>query len=286
MYIEAKYRYMVWSASISVGVSILVASVLQRLYSPAPPYYLPLDVRANNALAMAVLIILFVPSILDSLNLTYVRSVERNLPRFLRAVTESTSAGMILPRALSEAAKSDYGPISREVGLAVSKFTLGKDFSETITEAGRRLRHPLARQVAVLISEAQAAGGRMRDVLESGVELYSTFSEHREERRSELKPYLTLVYISLVIYLVVCYVAITQFLAPVITLQGASKAPFLAANLSLNYFKSIFFWAGILESVFGGLVAGKISEGAASAGLKHSVILLILTVLFFNLLIF
>lgn len=277
---------MVWSGSISLGLSILVISVLQRLYSPAPPFYVPLDTKANNALAMSVLIVLLVPSILDSFNLSYVRSVERNLPRFLRAVTESTSAGMILPRALSEVAESDYGPISREFGLAVSRFTLGRDFSEAITEAGRRLRHPLARQVAVLISEAQAAGGRMRGVLESGVELYSTFSEHREERRAELKPYLTLVYISLVIYLLVCYVAITQFLAPVITLQSASKAPFLTSNLSLSYFKSIFFWAGILESVFGGLVAGKISEGVASAGLKHSVILLILTLLFFNLLIF
>ncbi len=286
MYFEGKYRYTVWLASITVGLFIVVATVLQQLYLPLPPYYLPLNARANNALAMGVLIILLIPSILDASNLAYVRSVERNIPRFLRSVTESTTSGMILPRALSEAAKSDYGPISREVGLAVSKFTLGKDFSETIAEAGRRLRHPLARQLAVLISEAQAAGGRMREVLESGVDLYSTLFEYKEERRAELRPYLTLVYISLVIYLVVCYIAITQFLAPVITLQLASKAPFLASNLGLGYFKSIFFWAGIFESVFGGLVGGKISEGAASAGLKHSVILLVLTILFFNVLIF
>ncbi len=286
MYFEAKYRYMVWLTSIAIGLSVFATSLLLGLYTPAPPYYLPLGAKANTSLALAVLVILLVPAILESVNLGNQRAVEKNIPRFLKAVTESAAAGMIIPRALAEASKSDYGPISKEVGRAVSKFTLGSDFAETIHEAGRRLHHPLARQIAVLISEAQGAGGKMREVLESGVELYSTFAEHREERRAELRPYLTLMYISLLIYLAVSYIAIAQFLGPLITSQATIKATFLTTNLSLPYFKSIFFWAGVLEGVFGGLVAGKISEGTTSAGLKHSVILVVITVLVFNYLIF
>jgi hypothetical protein len=50
----------------------------------------------------------------------------------------------------------------------------------------------------------------------------------------------------------------------------------------IHFFKSILFWAAGIQAIFGGLVAGKISTGRLSGGLIHVVVLLLTTILFFN----
>jgi len=45
--------------------------------------------------------------------------------------------------------------------------------------------------------------------------------------------------------------------------------------LSPEETRRLFFHMSFLQALFGGLVAGKMGEGTVSAGLKHSVILLV-----------
>ena len=121
-------------------------------------------------------------------NYRFLRSVEKNIPRFLRDIQESTVSGMILPKALLHAATSDYGPISREIGIAMTKFSLGREFRETNMEACKKLRHPHMLQVGVILVEAYGAGGKVHDVLNSSVQLFNGLEQHEDEKRSELKP--------------------------------------------------------------------------------------------------
>ena len=76
-------------------------------------------------------------------------------------------------------------------------------------------------------------------------------------------------------------------------LAAVVKVVFLAAGtglltgiLPLEYYASILFWGSIFESLFGGIIGGKIGEGTVTAGLTHSVVLMSITLVFFNLLIF
>ena len=147
-------------------------------------------------------------------NYRYVRTVERNIPRFLNDILQSTDSGMILPAALISASKEDYGPVSYEIGVAMTKFSLGYDFRSSIMEAARKLHHPRMPQVGVIIVEAYASGGKMHDVLKSSVQLFSGLEEYEAEKESELKPYTELVYISVIIFLAISIIIISQFIEP------------------------------------------------------------------------
>jgi hypothetical protein len=63
---------------------------------------------------------------------------------------------------------------------------------------------------------------------------------------------------------------------------GAKGSGLLAGVLDINYYASLLFWASILESIFGGLVIGKIVDRNLPAGLQHSVILVVVALVFFN----
>lgn len=225
-------------------------------------------------------------------NYRYLKSVERNIPRFLRDILEATDSGVILPAALIRASSTDYGPISKEIGVAMTKFSLGYDFRDSIMESCQKLKHPYMTQVGLIIVEAYSAGGKMHDVLNSSVVLFNGLEQYTEEKQTELRPYTQLVYISVLIFLVIAIIITSQFIAPLNSLPTpAASSTFSEAgkgfnlnlkNISVTYFESVFFFAGVFESLFGGIVAGKIVDGSASAGLRHSLALLAITIFIFN----
>jgi archaeal flagellar protein FlaJ len=226
-------------------------------------------------------------------NHRFMAVVERSIPRFMRDILESTNSGVILPKALIQATAQDYGPISHEVAVAMTKFSMGYDFKSSITEACERLKHPFMLQVGQIIIEAYAAGGKMREVLESSVVLFNGLEQYEQQKQSELRPYTQLVYISVVIFLIIAYIIVSRFIGPLNSLpvspKGAGGLSVSANSFSVGlskippvYFESIFFISGILESIFGGIVAGKIVNASAAAGLRHSLALLIITIFVFN----
>jgi len=225
-------------------------------------------------------------------NYRYLRMVERSIPRFMRDILESTNSGVILPRALIQASTQDYGPISHEIAVAMTKFSMGYDFKSAIMDACERLKHPFMLQVGQIIIEAYAAGGKMHDVLQSSVVLFNGMEQYDEQKQSELRPYTQLVYISVVIFLIIAYIIISRFIGPLNNLpisKSVTGLPVTASSFSVGltkippvYFESIFFISGILESILGGVVAGKIVSASASAGLRHSLVLLVITIIVFN----
>ena len=316
-YLSDDWKY---GSYMAAGVAIIISLVLGfslGRYRPEAPYLIPQGngTRADNStwtlfsrpwvlpnspsasltdtiIGIGIIVALIPVAYVTYNNFRYVKSVEKNIPRFLRDILESTDSGIILPQALIRASLSDYGPISKEIGIAMTKFSLGYDFKDSIMESCHNLRHPYMGQVGQIIVEAYSAGGKMHDVLNSSVVLFNGLEQYNEEKQAELRPYTQLVYISVLIFLVIAIIIMSQFIAPLNSLpqvsQVASFGPKSAFSFNLKsippvYFESVFFFAGVFVSLFGGIVAGKIVDASATAGLRHSLIMLAITLIVFNL---
>lgn len=285
MYFEQKQRIAVYAVSSSIGLSLMLIPILFGLYSPQSPYLVPLSQKVNNTMACGLVIAFSFPAIVEFNNNRWGRQVDRNLPRLLRDVTEAVRSGVTLPRALEEASQRDYGPISKELERAVSKFIMGASWEESLMSLAKWLRRPTALRLSTILIEAHQTGGRIIEVLEASVNLFSSLDEYREEQFSNMRPYITTVYMAVVIFLIISHVVLHQFLAPLYQISAGvnvQETSLLSNILDANYYTSILFWASSIESVFGGLIAGKIGEKTLSAGLLHSVILLVITLVFFN----
>jgi flagellar protein FlaJ len=295
IFVENNIRYATYVGSAIIFLIFLLLALLFGHYTPTAAI-VPINVgRANdqvlvidNLIAIGILAALIPTAVVAFLNYRYLKAVETGIPRFLRDVLQSTDSGMILPAAMLEASKRDYGPVSYQMGIAMTKFTMGYDFAQSVKEACQKLRHPYAPQVGQIIAEAYSSGGKTREVLSSSVGLFNDLEQYNEQRQAELRPYTQLVYISIAIYLVIALIIINNFIGPFISaasLQGTKALSNLKVPLGGEpYFVSIFYISALLESVFAGLVAGKIVDRSASAGLRHSAILVAITIVAFSIL--
>ena len=286
MYFEKRQRIAVWTVSATVGLIVIVIPIILGLYVPQLPYIIPIDQKVNNAIALGFIIALAFPGLVEFSNYRWGRQVDKNIPRLLRDVTEAVRSGVALPRALEEASQRDYGPISKELEHTISMFVLGTSFEDSLMSFARRLRRPSALRLTTILIEAQQTGGKLIEVLNTSVDLFSSLEEFREEEYTNMKPYVSTIYMSTFIFLIIAYIVLHQFLAPLYAStasSGVKQSGLLTGVLNINYYTGLLFWASVIESLFAGLIGGKIVDRNLSAGLRHSIILIIISVICFNL---
>jgi flagellar protein FlaJ len=100
-----------------------------------------------------------------------------------------------------------------------------------------------------------------------------------------MKPYMMTIYMATLTFMIIAFIMLHQFLGPLYNARGGaagSQSGLLAGVYDINYYTSLLFWASLLESIFGGVTIGKIVDRDLAAGLRHSLILMVITLVFFN----
>lgn len=282
MYFNKRLRTAVWVTSAVIGFLVIVSPLIAGLYIPTQPYLIPLSQETNSIITVGLLIAILFPAIVEYSNYRWIRQIESSIPRLLRDITEAVHSGVTLPKAVEEAAEKGYGPLSEELERVIALFVLGNSWEEAVMSLTKRVRSPSLARFATILVEANQSGGKISEVLDVSVELFSNVDQYKQEQLNNMKPYLYTVYASIAIFLIISFVVLNQFLIP---LAASVEKPTGFSNvyvLDTNYYSSILFWAAIVESLFAGIIAGKIGDGCYLAGLRHSVFLSILTLVFFN----
>jgi flagellar protein FlaJ len=285
VYFTRKYKVAVWIISFFIGLLIIANTLISGVYVPTKEYMIPLDPRVNNSFLLAILVIIIPPAFIEYNNSVWLREVDNNIPRFLRDLTEGVRSGLSLFDALEIAATKEYGPITPHLEQAMVKFRLTSDLEGSLIWLGEKLIRPSAKRVTTILLEAYETGGRMINVLETSVEMFTSLAEYKDEKDSQVGPYILLVYVGNIIFLGISWVILGQFLGP---LAETATDPLIAQAgvvrmLDIDYYTSILFWSAVIEGLMGGLVAGKIKDNRIGSGLIHSVILLVISLIFFNL---
>jgi archaeal flagellar protein FlaJ len=287
MYFNIRLRTVVWVVSILAGVIIILYPMFIGQYFPKQPYFIPLEQQVNNYFAAGFLVALALPAIVEYSNYHHIKRIETAVPRILRDIAESVRSGVTLTRAVEQTAEKDYGPLSKEIERVIGLFVVGVSWEEAVVSLGKRIKSPSVLRLSTILIEANQSGGKTSAVLEASVDLFSSVEQYKEEQQNNMKPYLYTIYASIVVFLIISFVIITQFLGPLaksITTPISMKGTSISV-LDLNYYVSILFWASFVESFFGGIIAGKIGDRAYLTGLRHSILLVTLSTVCFNLMV-
>lgn len=218
--------------------------------------------------------------------------IDRHLPLFLLSLVSSIQSGSNLIQAIQlvpERNMGQLGPLLKNLKANISwGMSIEDGFENFAKKAGTRM----AKRVTVLLEIAYKNGGNISENLETIQKHVTELRNLEKERKSALQPYTYTIYIAYAVFIAITVILSSQFftqIESVKVLLEQSDLPdsgnvFSAlAGVRLDELDSIMFNMAIIESVFGGLAAGKIGTGSYVSGIKHVVVMIVIAVIAFNL---
>jgi len=258
--IERKVKKITWAVSAASASAIIVFGLLMYWG----------DSLFDEAVFFAIIAAVFPPAILTYLDYRWRKAIDEHLPDLFRSIVQAQETGMTLPQALEDAAKRDYGPLTAELRKMTTQISWGMSFEEALLALGKRVSTVLIQRTVPMIIEASRSGGHVEKVFDPMGKFIQTTLLLDKERRTQTRPYIAIVYVAFFVFIFTIVLLFKSFFV------STEQLPMLGtAVMSPEAIKRLFFHMTVVQSLFGGLVAGKMGEGTVNAGLKHSLILMI-----------
>lgn len=256
-----------------IGVVMIVTTVLLLLNS----------IYFQTVLVVSLLVA-FTPLILiNYLEYKRVKLIELYLADFLRDVAESNRSGMPLEKSIESASAGNYGPLTEEMQIVSSQISWGIPFEEALLKFSKRVKSKLVQQTLLIVVESYRSGGDIAEILDTVSADIRTLKDIESKRRSDLQVYVISTYFIFFLFLAIILVLSKSFVPATPQLNNVAQiVGGTVSKVSEDDFKTFFFHLSLIEAFFAGLVSGQMGEGSITAGFKHSFILIVVTLISFQ----
>lgn len=220
-----------------------------------------------TAVAIALFISAAPPAIVHN-KLTRKRfSTERGMATFLRDLTETRKTGLSPEKCIENLSKREYGAFSKELRKISSQISWGIPIKRVFMDFLKRTKSWMTQIVVFLLVEAIDVGGGTIAMIESLARFNTMTQEVEKEKKMSVRPYIMVPYFAAVM-LVTTTIMTLVFTTKTLEVGGTM-------NIDIDFLTTLFAVSGIVHCYLIGLVAGKITEEALSAGFMHAALLVI-----------
>jgi len=272
-------------ASVPIGIAIFIIGFSMAIQKGGIESLLTSSF-IDDVIVITLLVILIPLVILDLQESWRVRSIEVALPNFFRDLAGMHESGMTLQGAVHLVSMSEYGALTPYIKQMDQRISWNFPFIEAVRAMGDEIPIPLVRRSVDLIARASEAGGDIVEVLRAAAKDSFEYVIQNTDRRNNMFIYVIIVIASFGVFLFVMLILVSSFLKTMSDLgstTGASSAPgFSLGGFDLALYIRIFSHGAMFQGFFSGLVAGVMGEGRVTAGLKYSVIMLLIAWIVFR----
>jgi flagellar protein FlaJ len=217
---------------------------------------------------------------------------ESKFLEFIRDLVEGVRTGTPINRSIVNLQDRDYGTLSINIKKLANQVNIGIPLDSALKIFAKDAKSAVISRSVVLISEAQKAGGDIGNILESVSSSVNQTEELKKEQKAAVSSLISQGYIIFLIFIVIMLVL--QYSILPIALDFTSSGTVLSSNTGLSSqettslsvteensesFSTPLLILLVVQAIFAGLIIGKISEGKIMSGVKHSFILLAVTLL-------
>ncbi|NOR85173.1 hypothetical protein GQ473_03570 [archaeon] len=256
-------------------------------------------------LILGLFIAIIPSSVINYNQYTKYHQMESYFPTFLKDFSEAIKSGMNFVQAFKTVSKSDYGPLSDELRHSANQLSWGVPFPKVLEQLASRIKgSKIMRQSFTIITEAYNSGGDIAETMNSIALNISQIRDVDEERKSILSQQVYIMYFIYYLFLGIIY-ALYKLMIPMLAMNlnlstgvdaGSDSKNycipmqwFCSLGLFMNYdptesmtyFKVLFLVMLIIQGTSSGILAGELSQGNATAGIKHAGIMVVSAIIVF-----
>jgi flagellar protein FlaJ len=218
-------------------------------------------------------------------------SIDKHMPVFLLGLLSSVQSGSNLIKAIEQTANRNLGALTPPLKNLKANMSWGMPTEEAFNHFADMCDTKISRRVILLLEMALKIGGDVSENLEMIQKHVTDMQNIEKNRKSSLAPYTYTIYISFFVFLAVAVLLVTSFFSEIEKVQlsliesgGAQGGGLFGslADMDISLMEDALFNMAIIEAIFGGLAAGKIGAGSYVAGIKHIVVMVVISVIAFN----
>jgi flagellar protein FlaJ len=202
----------------------------------------------------------------------YVRDIESHIPEFLRELSDMKAIGLTLQEAIRRISSAKLGLLSSELSVASRDITAGTNVNSALVRMEERIGLVSVKRAISLLVRASEITTNLREIFLIAIADFEHYLKLKSERENTAIVYVMIIYLSFGIYLYTAYQLNVPFLA---SFQGQNISMDIAGNITE------MFQIGIILGAFSGIMAGQFSSNSILCGFKHSILLLLATVIVF-----
>lgn len=256
---------------LTVPLSIVVSFVMWGIY------------RIETILG-TVMAITFIPYIILHEYRSYaLKKLENELPEFLKQLGSLNESGLTLVAALKVLSTTDLGALTKEVMNIRKDIEWGKLITEALERFEDRVGSNVVSKVVSILVKALEATDNVKAAIFTAATDAEMYLEFRKRIANEMFVYTVIVYITFAVFLFTVVVLNQNF----IKVFGNINVPESFVGTTFTFpnatmLTTMFYHATLLNGFFSGLVAGVMGAGSLRSGLKHSLIMVLASILVFH----
>ncbi|VVB56257.1 Type II secretion system (T2SS), protein F [uncultured archaeon] len=232
----------------------------------------------ENHFLMAFLFVIIPFTVFFELRTRKIRKFEERMPDFLKRLAGMNEAGLTLTQAIAHTADSNMGVLTYEIKKIHRAIEWGTITTSALQKFEKHIESSAISRIITLIIKASESTSDIRNVLSIAAKDADIGQRLKQERFANLLIYVLIVYLSFFVFLFIIVVLLVYFLSEMPTVGTVS----MFKTSSLSNIKTLFYHASLLQGFFSGLVAGQMGEGNLRAGLKHSIVMLVIAYVVFT----
>ncbi len=210
-----------------------------------------------------------------------IKEKDRMFLEFARNLAESVNSGTPISKSIVNLKNKDYGVLNKNISKLADQITLGIPVKTALNNFSKDAKSRVISRAITLIREAEKAGGDVGSILDAVADSVNQTEELKKQRRAAIYSLIIQGYIIFLIFIVI--ILVLQFkLLPMVgdisnlytegIIEGVT--PRGPEDLTI-----VFLYLLVTQGFFTGLTIGKLAEGTINAGLKHSFILMMISIL-------
>ncbi len=244
---------------LSISVAFLIAALVTVI---------SLRMGRNDSILLfsipfAASIVLIPAGVLRKMRLSQMDSARKNLPEFLRDLSDYTMYGVPLSDAVVMVSANDYGSLSPEIKDLARKVKGGEPVEEAMENFGQSIGIMDLQRIGVILRKAGESGSNTADVISLISNFTSQLQLLREERVAEMRNYNLILMVSFAVFFIVILIIDLQFFHAI---KLSSTGAFAFHSTGATVLERIFDIGIYVEAAGIGAIIGMVKNRNPSSG--------------------
>lgn len=263
------FRYFISDYSVGLLIGMILALVVFLFYFTKQSAVVFPENTLEVFICVIVIVMIFPLMVAYEARRYYVNKVEEQMPEFLRDIADMKDVGMTLQSAIGIVSTSKLGVLSSELKIVSEDIRWGASTSSALIRLEERIGLVSVKRAISLIVKASEITDQLREILTIAISDLDHYLKMKSKRFNVSFVYLAVIYLSFGIYLYCSY-----------QLNDAFIASFVKMNVKFDISGNVrdMFRVAIIIGGFSGLMAGQLTSNNILAGLKHTIVFLVASI--------